>query len=246
MCGEPHGTRRSAIVRMGTRTVELSEPAPAFPSLAWRCGSMSHGEVSVPPRLAAVAGPSTGATGWSSAAHGSSMTHEEVEFCAEEALVTIVPAFRKDAPLALLGGRYGPFVPQARAKRLSPARRLASRRARGPPDPHAVAHGLHACGVAACRRLCRGAGASARERPRAANFRRRALALTRPRPRACPHRCPPRCRCGWRWRWPRAPSASSSRRRGWSRLRWKKCCERSASRRLSSRRVPSSACAAAA
>ena len=125
----------------------------------------------MPPRLAAVAGPSTGATGWSSAAHGSSMTHEEVEFCAEEALVTIVPAFRKDAPLALLGGRYGPFVPQARAKRLSPARRLVSRRARGPPDPHAVAHGLRACGVAACRRHCRGAGASARERPCAANFR---------------------------------------------------------------------------
>jgi len=71
-------------------------------------------ELSVPARLAAVAGPSTGATGWSSAAHGSAMTHEEVEFCAEEELVTIVPAFRKDAPLALLSGRYGPFVPQAR------------------------------------------------------------------------------------------------------------------------------------
>lgn len=80
----------------------------------------------MPPRLSAVAGPSTGATGWSSAAHGSSMTHEEVEFCAEEALVTIVPAFRKDAPLALLGGKYGPFIPQARARRLSPARRLVA------------------------------------------------------------------------------------------------------------------------
>jgi hypothetical protein len=55
------------------------------------------------------------------------MTHEEVEFCAEEALVTIVPAFRKDAPLALLGGRYGPFVPQARVRRLSPAPRHVCR-----------------------------------------------------------------------------------------------------------------------
>jgi hypothetical protein len=75
---------------------------------------MSRGDVSVPPRLTAVAGPSTGATGWSSATHGSSMSHEEVEFCAEEELVTIVPAFRKDVPLALLGGQYGPFRPQAR------------------------------------------------------------------------------------------------------------------------------------
>jgi hypothetical protein len=73
---------------------------------------MSRGDVSVPPRLTAVAGPCTGATGWSSAAHGSSMSHEEVEFCAEEELVTIVPAFRKDVPLALLGGQYGPFRPQ--------------------------------------------------------------------------------------------------------------------------------------
>ena len=112
--------------RLVVAFVPLSEPAPRLPEAVCRSGSMSHGEVSVPPRLAAVAGPSTGATGWSSAAHGSSMTHEEVEFCAEEALVTIVPAFRKDAPLALLGGRYGPFIPQARARRLSPARRLVA------------------------------------------------------------------------------------------------------------------------
>jgi hypothetical protein len=45
--------------------------------------------------------------------------HEEVEFCAEEELVTIVPAFRKDAPLALLSGKYGPFIPQARRPCLS-------------------------------------------------------------------------------------------------------------------------------
>jgi hypothetical protein len=83
------------------------------------------GDVSVPPRLTAVAGPCTGATGWSSATHGSSMSHEEVEFCAEEELVTIVPAFRKDVPLALLGGQYGPFRPQvcgARGRRVANAK----------------------------------------------------------------------------------------------------------------------------
>lgn len=81
------------------------------------CLAMSRGgEVSVPPRLSAVAGPSTGGTGWSSAAHGSALSHEEVEYCAEEELVTIVPAFRKDVPLALLSGQYGPFRPQARRR----------------------------------------------------------------------------------------------------------------------------------
>ena len=101
---------------------------------------MSRGEVSVPARLAAVAGPSTGATGWSSAAHGSSMSHEEVEFCAEEELVTIVPAFRKDAPLALLGGKYGPFIPQARERCLSaPRRACAAERLAGRAAPHRAA-----------------------------------------------------------------------------------------------------------
>ena len=114
---------------------------------------MSHGEVTVPPRLAAVAGPSTGATGWSSAAHGSSMTHEEVEFCAEEELVTIVPAFRKDVPLALLGGRYGPFIPQARARRLSPARRSVAARGAARPDRRAAARGTHRFAATAWRRL---------------------------------------------------------------------------------------------
>ena len=144
---------------------------------------MSRGEVSVPPRLAAVAGPSTGATGWSSAAHGSSMTHEEVEFCAEEELVTIVPAFRKDAPLALLSGKYGPFIPQARRPCLSAptgARLPHRRRARSACSrAHPV---LQPCSdsAAALRRL-RGRRTRAAGRKVSAH----ALALTRPACRRC-------------------------------------------------------------
>ena len=53
-------------------------------------------------------------------------------------------------------------------------------------------------------------------------------------------RCPSRCHYGWPLRWPRAPSAPSCRRRGWSRLLWRRCSAGSASQR------PSSRCARAA
>jgi hypothetical protein len=117
---------------------------------------MSRGEVSVPPRLSAVAGPSTGATGWSSAAHGSSMMHEEVEFCAEEELVTIVPAFRKDAPLALLSGKYGPFIPQARRPCLSAPRRERACRTAGALDRRAAPRAVYGSPASTLRQLCGG------------------------------------------------------------------------------------------
>jgi hypothetical protein len=77
------------------------------------------------------------------------MTHEEVEFCAEEELVTIVPAFRKDAPLALLGGKYGPFIPQARDAVFERSRAApGAGRACGWPDRRAAACTLHGCAAA--------------------------------------------------------------------------------------------------
>lgn len=39
------------------------------------------------------------------------LRNDEVEFQAEDELVTIVPKFESDV-FALIGGRYGPFVPQ--------------------------------------------------------------------------------------------------------------------------------------
>lgn len=72
------------------------------------------GDITVPSRLAAPAGPSSGATGWCGAVHGSALTHEEMEFIAEEERVQIVPLFSSPR-LTLLGGEVGPFRAQARA-----------------------------------------------------------------------------------------------------------------------------------
>ena len=83
------------------------------------------GEVRVPPRLASAAGPSTGGAPWSGSANGCALSHEELEFIAEEELVTVVPLFH--APrLQLLSGTVGAFRAQARVSRRL-ARRVARR-----------------------------------------------------------------------------------------------------------------------
>jgi hypothetical protein len=154
-CSQRQEGRRSERARtiVDSSSKKESGPHPRSRLLPGACGSMSRGEVSVPPRLAAVAGPSTGATGWSSAAHGSSLMHEEVEFCAEEELVTIVPAFRKDAPLALLSGKYGPFIPQARRPCLSAPRRERACRTAGALDRRTAARTAYGSHTATLRRL---------------------------------------------------------------------------------------------
>lgn len=78
------------------------------------------GEVSVPPRLSAPAGPSTRGTPWSGAANGCALSPEEMEFLAEEERVTIVPLFHSPR-LQLLSGAVGPFRAQVCAPPVSPS-----------------------------------------------------------------------------------------------------------------------------
>jgi GINS complex subunit 2 len=68
--------------------------------------------LTVPSTLSAAAGPSSGETGWSAAGSaGTALTHEELEFVAEEELVSIVPSFSAGR-LNLLAGDVGPFRAQ--------------------------------------------------------------------------------------------------------------------------------------
>jgi hypothetical protein len=85
--------------------------------------------------------------------------------------VTIVPAFRKDAPLALLSGKYGPFIPQARPPCLSAPQRERACRTAGALDRRAAPRTVCGCPSAAWPRLCGGGDVSARAL-RVANFRR--------------------------------------------------------------------------
>lgn len=53
--------------------------------------------------------------------HGSALTHEEMEFCAEDETVTVVPSFSTGESLVLLCGTFPPFRAQARRRLCSVA-----------------------------------------------------------------------------------------------------------------------------